>query len=749
MSTFIKTTLLLLALLLPASAAAQDFEVDGIYYTINGNQISVSVTYLKNSDGSSAYSYSGDITIPETVNYRGATYMVTRIDNWAFKGCTELTSVVIPNSVTYISDSAFENCSGLTSVTMGNSVTVIKDYAFRGCSGLTSITLPSSLRVIGNDSFMSCTGLTSIAIPDSVTHIGTYAFAFCTNLTSTIVIPKRVINIGEGLFHYCTGLPGIIVDSENSTYDSRNHCNAIIETSSNKLIAGCKNTIIPNTVKALGYGAFSGCTDLKNITIPGSVTFIGSYAFSLCEGLTGIAIPSSVTYIGGGAFYNCCGLADVYSYIADPTAISMGNDVFYQDPEHYSSRTLHVPEGTVGAYQADWRWQQFFGQIVTDPSPTFTGVGDFPAIEVTPELSTGLNKIFVIYNTDGVKMNFTAATDDAVTWQRFDYSSGQLNIEELTDTTHTGNVTTLNHVIPNTGYRITDGSRVYYYWVVNYVDYGLEFNDISSNSVDPCDLMTIDVDGQAGAIPYYTVGGDRQVLDRDIRLTYHSMVWDDTYHCWQYQKFVESFAHLDQTMAIVPPLCDTDFMLTGDRFLEEWGLGWAVEGAYFDTQAVDCRSMVEPNDDVLYGIHGEIIGAVPLQLAFSGYPTDAVASRAWEIATDPEFENIILQQPGQDEFDYTFMRAGNYYVRYRVANATGTCEACGDTHTIIVNYGVHPIHPGDVNGDWRVDIADINAVISHILQGNPYYSVPIDVNDDGEITVADVNFIIDVILCGI
>ena len=749
MSTFIKTTLLLLALLLPASAAAQDFEVDGIYYTINGNQISVSVTYLKNSDGSSAYSYSGDITIPETVNYRGATYMVTRIDNWAFKGCTELTSVVIPNSVTYISDSAFENCSGLTSVTMGNSVTVIKDYAFRGCSGLTSITLPSSLRVIGNDSFMSCTGLTSIAIPDSVTHIGTYAFAFCTNLTSTIVIPKRVINIGEGLFHYCTGLPGIIVDSENSTYDSRNHCNAIIETSSNKLIAGCKNTIIPNTVKALGYGAFSGCTDLKNITIPGSVTFIGSYAFSLCEGLTGIAIPSSVTYIGGGAFYNCCGLADVYSYIADPTAISMGNDVFYQDPEHYSSRTLHVPEGTVGAYQADWRWQQFFGQIVTDPSPTFTGVGDFPAIEVTPELSTGLNKIFVIYNTDGVKMNFTAATDDAVTWQRFDYSSGQLNIEELTDTTHTGNVTTLNHVIPNTGYRITDGSRVYYYWVVNYVDYGLEFNDISSNSVDPCDLMTIDVDGQAGAIPYYTVGGDRQVLDRDIRLTYHSMVWDDTYHCWQYQKFVESFAHLDQTMAIVPPLCDTDFMLTGDRFLEEWGLGWAVEGAYFDTQAVDCRSIVEPNDDVLYGIHGEIIGAVPLQLAFSGYPTDAVASRAWEIATDPEFENIILQQPGQDEFDNTFMRAGNYYVRDRVANATGTCEACGDTHTIIVNYGVHPIHPGDVNGDWSVDIADINAVISHILQGNPYYSVPIDVNDDGEITVADVNFIIDVILCGI
>ena len=743
MKNIITSALLLLALLLPATATAQDFEVDGIYYNINGNQVSVSVTYLKNSDGSSAHSYSGDITIPETVDYLGTTYTVASIGSWAFKGCTGLTSVIIPNSVTTIRDSAFEYCTGLTSVTIGNSVTVIDEYAFRGCSGLTSITLPSSLRDIGNDSFLGCSGLTSIAIPDSVTHIGVFAFAFCNNLASTIVIPKTVISIGEGLFHNCPGLPGIVVDSENPTYDSRNHCNAIIETSSNKLIAGCKSTVIPNTVTALGYGAFSGCTSLTNITIPGSVTFIGSFAFSVCNGLTRIAIPSSVTYIGGGAFYNCCGLADVYSYIADPTAISMGNDVFYQDPKHYSSRTLHVPEGTVDAYQADWRWQQFFGQIVTDPSPTFTGVGPYPVIEVMPELSSGLNKIFVVYNTDGVKMNYTSTTDEAVTWERFDYSSGELQIEGMTDITHVGNVTTLNHVIPNTGYHITDGPNIYYYWVVNYADYYLELNDLLYNNLDPCNLMNVNVDGQGDAIPYYTVNGNRQVLDREIKLTYNTLEWDDTDYCWQEREIVENFAALNQGIEIVPPLCNTVFEMRGDRFLEAWDEEQIVEGSYFYTQAVDCRTTAVQEGN-WEGVE-ELGGTAPVHIVYTGFPTDVAVNRTWEMAIDPEFQHVI-QLFHQDEVDYTFNYEGTYYMRYRVSNGAGTCATHGVTYTITISKGenIDDI-PGDVNHSGEVDIADVNTVVD-ILLGFISGDYPAaDVNGDGEINIADINAIIAII----
>ena len=166
-------------------------------------------------------------------------------------------SIVIPSSVTY------------NSVTY--SVTSIGISAFDGCSALTSITIPNSVTSIGDYAFKGCSGLTSVTIPNSVTSIGNYAFSGCSGLTS------------------------ISVESGNTHYDSRNSCNAIIETSSNTLIAGCKNTVIPNSVTSIGDYAFSGCSDLTSVTIPNSVTSIGNYAFNGCSGLTSITIPNSVT----------------------------------------------------------------------------------------------------------------------------------------------------------------------------------------------------------------------------------------------------------------------------------------------------------------------------------------------------------------------------------------------------------------------------------------------------------------------
>ena len=820
MKNFIKTTLLLLALLLPGAAAAYDFVVDGIYYEIDGNEAIVT----KNG----SQSYSGDVTIPAAVTYNDSTYAVTAIDDYAFEKCSGLTSVTIPNSVISIGSRAFYDCSGLTSMTIPNSVITIGSGAFSDCTELTSVTISNSLLKISNRMFSSCRSLTSVTIPNSVISIGDDAFGWCSGLTSveipnsvtaigkssfydcekltsinipnsvttigesafdnsgltsvtipnsvysigrrafyscysltSVTIPNSVTSIGTEAFSYCCYLSSVTVETGNPMYDSRDECNAIIETASNTLIVGCQTTVFPNSVTSIGNCAFRGCYFLESLVIPNSITSIGSEAFTGCIGMSSVTIPNSITVIGDHAFSYCGFLKDVYCNITNPSTLVCGDGLFYieRSDYDYSGRTLHVPQGTADAYQADENWAPFFGQIVDDLSPgdeygdgglTFTGVGQYPVIEVAPENSTGLDKIFVVYNTDEVKMNYTASTDDAVTWESFNWSSGQFHIEELTDITHAGNVTTLNHVIPNAGYRISDGSHVYYCWVVNYADYCLKLNDMSFDNVAPCDLLKLNVDGQGGAIPYYTVAGQQQVLDRDIKLAYHSLVWDDTNHWWQKQETVESFASLDQTMAIVPPLCDTSFRLTGDRFLEEWGISESVESTCFFTQAVDCRSMVEPSDDVLIDTHGEIIGAVPLQLTFEGYPTDAVASRAWEIATDPEFENVILQQSNEsnvDELDYTFTRAGNYYVRYRVANATGTCEAYGETYTIIVNYGEHPYVPGDVNGDLKADIADINALIDYILQGN-YYSVRFDVNDDGEINIADVNALIDIIVNG-
>ena len=167
-----------------------------------------------------------------------------------------------------------------------------------------------SVTSIGDKAFEKCSDLTSITIPNSVTSIGQSAFSGCYGLTS-ITIPKNVTSIGQGAFSSNNNLISIKVESGNITYDSRNNCNAIIETVNNELLCGCKNTVIPNSVTSIGDLAFSGCSGLTSITIPNSVTSIGDMAFSGCSGLTSITIPNSVTSIGYGAFTACSKLAFV------------------------------------------------------------------------------------------------------------------------------------------------------------------------------------------------------------------------------------------------------------------------------------------------------------------------------------------------------------------------------------------------------------------------------------------------------
>lgn len=140
----------------------------------------------------------------------------------------------------------------------------------------------------------------------SVVSIGDYAFYGCTGLTS-VSIPKsigftRFGSIGKAAFYGCTNLSSIIVDEANIRYDSRDNCNAIIETASNSLIVGCKKTIIPNSVTLIGDYAFSGSASLTSVTLPNSVTSIGDYAFYGCNGLSSVTIPNSVTCIGSYTF---------------------------------------------------------------------------------------------------------------------------------------------------------------------------------------------------------------------------------------------------------------------------------------------------------------------------------------------------------------------------------------------------------------------------------------------------------------
>src|SRR5574344_457221 len=232
-------TTLILSVIFSISSSAYDVEVDGIYYNLISEGNVAEVTKGDNK-------YSGDITIPSSINVNEVEYPVTSIKKHAFSNCSSLTSVTIPNSVTSIGCHVFYGCSGLTSVTIPNSVTSIGDFAFDGCSGLTSVTIPNSVTSIGIHAFSGCSGLTSVTISTSVTSIGDYAFCKCSGLTS-ITIPNSVTSIGDFAFYGCSGLTSVT---------------------------------IPNSVTSIGDCAFNGCSKLENVyCCAESVPSTGDYVF--------------------------------------------------------------------------------------------------------------------------------------------------------------------------------------------------------------------------------------------------------------------------------------------------------------------------------------------------------------------------------------------------------------------------------------------------------------------------------------
>ena len=408
----IKHLLLTVAVLLySTSIFAQTFEVDGITYEVwSSTQV-----YVNKCDRD----YSGAIEIPPKVSYNGKTYSVRGISSYAFAYCSGLTSVDIPSSVTSIGLHAFSSCSGLTSVTIPNSVTSIYGNAFNSCSNLISVyitDLSAWCRISFDDTssnplsyakhlYLNDKEINDLVIPDDVTNIKEFVFNGYTGLTS-VSIHNNVNSIWHNSFSNCSKLTSIKIDEKNQIFDSRDGCNAIIETSTNKLISGCISTIIPNSVTSIGDYAFYECSGLTSMTIPNGVTSIGNYAFYECSGLTSMTIPNGVTSIGESAFQNCPGLTSVtigngierINYAIFPecenlTSLTIGSNVktidinftnsplltnvycyakktpivgdsyvFHKTPLEYC--TLHVPASSIREYMSTEPWSNF-GTIVS------------------------------------------------------------------------------------------------------------------------------------------------------------------------------------------------------------------------------------------------------------------------------------------------------------------------------------------------------------------------------------------------
>jgi hypothetical protein len=327
---------------------------------------------------------------------------VLSIGFYAFYDCHGLTNIVFPDSLTSICRNAFQDCSELTYVTLGNSLKAIGELAFRDCTNLTNVTIPDSVINIGIEAFSGCRGLTNIIIPNSVKSIGFIAFANCSSLSS-IIIGSSLTTIGGDAFSGCDNLTEISVVEGNPKYDSRDSCNAIIETASNSLIAGCKNTSIPSSVTSIGNYAFSGYSSLTNIDIPYPINNIGMYSFSYCTGLTSVSIPSSVNTIDYGAFYGCENLNSIFCFASEPPKIDR-----WSFTDH--SAILYVPDFSVELYKSANYWNNF-SNIVGIPI-TFELDGIHYRAKDTSSVSVIANPNEGIYYTDTVVIPESATYEE-------------------------------------------------------------------------------------------------------------------------------------------------------------------------------------------------------------------------------------------------------------------------------------------------------------------------------------------------
>lgn len=267
---------------------------DEAFYRCSGLE-EVSISEGVKSIGAYAFGWCSGL---EEVRIPGS---VESIGNAAFSVCDGLEEVSIPGSVERIGDSAFSGCRGLEEVRISEGVKSIGVFAFGYCSRLEEVSITGSVESIGDRAFYFCGSLREVSIPSSVRSIGVWAFSNCDGLKE-VSIPSSVESIGTGAYSFCDSLMSIAVEDGNEVYDSRENCNAIIESSTNELLQGCQRTVIPNSVGSIGDEAFLGCSGLTEVSIPGSVERIGDRAFYCCGSLREVIIPSSVRSIGVWAF---------------------------------------------------------------------------------------------------------------------------------------------------------------------------------------------------------------------------------------------------------------------------------------------------------------------------------------------------------------------------------------------------------------------------------------------------------------
>lgn len=346
-------------------------------------------------------------------------------------------------------------------------------------------------------------------------------------------------------------------------------------------------------------------------------------------------------------------------------------------------------------------------------------------IPVTPEASTGLEKIYVIEDMNGAVASYPSAS---ARWGTWSWSAVDAQPETPSISGNSSYITLDN----SSGYGITveDAGRMHHFWVVNYEYHNVDFTGLNVNDSDgDCNSMHLDIEGEdintRSRINYYTINGASKLLDRGYKLSYYNLRYNEETNVYDQFNDITEEPSLSQSIRVNKPLCDTRFTLSGDRFAEQWGTATTVESDTYYTDAVEARTYAEKverdNDNEQSDGTTGLGGSAPVDITFVAAVTDAVKFTEWQLSSSPDFDNYELRF-NQTEVEYTFTEYGTWYMRFQASNADGSCDYFSPTYEIQIGESrlqcPNAFSPGaseGVNDEWKVSYKSIVDFECHIF----------------------------------
>lgn len=345
----------------------------------------------------------------------------------------------------------------------------------------------------------------------------------------------------------------------------------------------------------------------------------------------------------------------------------------------------------------------------------------YKPIEITPENSTGLNAVYIAETVSGLSITYVSDSSTEVEWSVYSNMGGGY-AEPLSGIISDGNKSTCVNPKGNIGYIIKDGDRNYNFWLVDYSNYPFGVTEIHPAYEQECDNTSLETTGVADPIYYYTINGRQETLSREIKLHYYSSYWSEEYSSFIEEEFTKVLPSVTGHISITPPVYNsTEFLLTEDRFMEEWGMTKSVRSSLFTPNAVEVMTeAIQTNNSASEDASNQIKpeegsgmgGSAPCDISFYSQSTEAVIHYEWQIADDENFD-YIRYRFNEKDFSYTFNEEGTVYVRFIGSNSDGSCEAYGDTYA--VNIGASELlipnafSPDDdgINDEWKVSYRSI------------------------------------------